>query len=92
MFLSFISSVLYFIKKINNEKRANDAVIINKGNNIELWIDVSDKILTLEGWCNVDHHSTENLIIGIFINPKIAMIDEILFRFLFFLNKLNETK
>ena len=30
--------------------------------------------------------------VGMFINPRIAIIDEILFKFLFFLNKLNESK
>ena len=35
LFLIFISSVLYFIKKINNENRANAAVMISKGTSIE---------------------------------------------------------
>ena len=55
------------------EKSANAAVIIPKGNNIDTWIEVSVKIFTEEGWCNVDHHSTENLIIGTFIRPIIAI-------------------
>ena len=77
MFLIFISSVLYFIKKINNENSANAAVIIPNGINIEEWIEVFDKMLTDEAWWSVDHQSTENLIIGILIAPKIAIIDEI---------------
>ena len=43
LFLIFISSVLYFIKKINIENRVNAAVIIIKGNIIEVCIDDFDK-------------------------------------------------
>ena len=32
--------------------------------------------LILAGWCNVFHHSTENLIIGRLANPIIAKIEE----------------
>ena len=35
--------------------------------------------LILAGWCNVDHHSTEYLIIGRFIEPIIATKEETLF-------------
>ena len=35
-------------------------------------------ILILAGWCKVFHHSTEYLIIGIFINPTITIRLEIL--------------
>ena len=45
LFLIFISSVLYFIKNINKENRANAAVMISNGNNIEECIDDFDKIL-----------------------------------------------
>ena len=72
LFLIFISSVLYFIKKINNENSANAAVIIANGINIDECIDVFDKILIDDGWCRVVHQSTENLIIGTLITPKIA--------------------
>ena len=41
-------------------------------------IDVFDKKFTGEGWCKVDHQSTENFIIGTLITPKIAIIEVIL--------------
>ena len=79
MFLIFISSVLYFIKKIKTENRANAAVIIISGINIEECIaDFAVKLIEA-GWCRVFHQSTENLIIGMFTAPKIAIIDDILF-------------
>ena len=78
LFLIFISSVLYFIKKINRENRVNAAVIINNGYNIETWIDDSDKILIEAGWCNVFHQSTEYFIIGTLIIPATVIIDVIL--------------
>ena len=79
MFLIFISSVLYFIKKIKTENRANAAVIITSGTNIDECIaDFSVKLIEA-GWCKVFHQSTENLIIGMFIAPKIAIIEDILF-------------
>ena len=71
MFLIFISSVLYFIKKINRENRANAAVIIINGNSIDECIVVLDKIFIEAGWCSVFHQSTEYLIIGTFIIPII---------------------
>ena len=69
---------MYFIRKIN-------AQYINKTNNIKnkgismlvCMLDVP-KNLILAGWCSVDHHSTEYLIIGILINPKIAIMQDIL--------------
>ena len=46
LFLIFISSVLYFIKKINKENSANAAVITNKGNIIEECIeDLDNKLI-----------------------------------------------
>tara|TARA_Y100001958_G_C20805628_1_gene266982 strand:+ start:440 stop:565 length:126 start_codon:yes stop_codon:yes gene_type:complete len=41
--------VLYFIKKISRENRANAAVIINKGNSIEMWIDDFDRMFIEAG-------------------------------------------
>ena len=79
MFLIFISSVLYFIKKIKTENRANAAVIMISGISIDECIaDFAVKLIEA-GWCNVFHQSTENLIIGIFIAPKIAINEDILF-------------
>ena len=49
-----------------------------RGISIVEWIVVSEKIFTDDGWCKVDHQSTENFIIGIFINPKIAINEVIL--------------
>ena len=40
------------------------------GINIEKCTVVSFVILILEGWCKVDHHSTEYFIITMFIKPK----------------------
>ena len=61
---------------MSNEKRANAAVIIPKGTNIDEWIAVLvDKILIEAGWCKVFHHSTEYLVIGTLIIPKIVIID-----------------
>ena len=49
-----------------------------KGTNIVECIVVSENTFTDDGWCKVDHQSTENFIIGIFINPKIAINEVIL--------------
>ena len=47
-----------------------------KGVNIEECIVLVPVILILAGWCNVLHHSTEYLMIGIFIRPITAtMLD-----------------
>ena len=51
-------------------------MIIN-GINIPISIEGDDNLLILAGWCSVFHQSTENLIIGKFIDPiiiKIAVI------------------
>ena len=71
------------IKKINKENSENVAVIISKGSNIEGCMVFSDNIFTEETWCNVDHQSTENLINGTLIAPKIAIIEVILITFSF---------
>ena len=47
LFLIFISSVLYFIKKINNENSANAAVINSQRYNIDGMYRVFDKILLM---------------------------------------------
>ena len=44
----------------------------------------------LAGWCRVDHHSTEYLIIGILIIPRIDKAVKILGRYSLFLKYLNE--
>ena len=59
LFFSFINSVLYFIKKINTENRANDAVIKNNGVSIEEWIALPDNILIEDGLWSVAHQLTE---------------------------------
>ena len=60
---------------MSNEKRANAAVIMPNGTSIDGWIAVLvDKILIEAGWCNVFHQSTENLMIGTFTTPKIAIL------------------
>ena len=67
---------------MSNEKRANAAVIMLKGINIDEWIAVLvDKILIEAGWWSVFHQSTENLIIGIFTTPIIAINEVILMTF-----------
>ena len=43
------------------------------------WMLDVPKNLILAGWCRVDHHSTEYLIIGILIKPTIAIKPETLF-------------
>ena len=48
---------------------------MNKGTSIDEWIVVSLSKLTDAGWCNVDHQSTENLMIGTFIKPIIAITE-----------------
>ena len=55
------------------ENSANAAVIKPKGIIIEVCIEVFEKILIEAGWCNVDHQSTEYLIIGTLIAPNIAI-------------------
>ena len=80
------------IKKINRENRANAAVIINNGYIIEMWIDDFDKMFIEAGWCKVFHQSTEYLIIGTLITPKIAMIEDIFITFSSFLKIFQDSK
>ena len=60
------------------ENSANAAVIKAKGTIIEGWIEVFENIFIEAGWCKVDHQSTENLTIGIFMAPNIAINEVIL--------------
>ena len=53
-------------------------VIIIRGINIDISIEGEDILLILAFWCRVFHQSTENLIIGKFIEPTIIKIAEIL--------------
>ena len=55
-------------------------------------IDVFDKKFTEEGWCKVDHQSTENFIMGTLITPKIAIIEVILKTVSWFEKILQDTK
>ena len=52
----------------------NAKVITINGCSIEGSIEGEDNLLILAGWCNVFHQSTENLIIGRFIEPIITKI------------------
>ena len=52
--------------------------MIKRGCSIDISIDGDDSLLILAGWCKVFHQSTENLIIGKFIEPTIIKIAEIL--------------
>ena len=52
--------------------------MINNGNSIDEWIVESLKIFIDWPWCKVFHQLTENLIMGIFIAPIIA-IKELIF-------------
>ena len=71
-------SVLYFIRKINAQYNNKTNNIKNNGTNIlECTLD-APKNFILAGWCSVDHHSTEYLIIGILIIPRIEIADKIL--------------
>ena len=45
------------------------------GINIEECIVVLDIKFTEDGWCKVDHQSTENFTIGTLIDPNIAIKD-----------------
>ena len=89
-FFILMISVLYFIRKINAQYNNKTNNIKNKGTNIlECMLDVP-KIFILAGWCNVDHHSTEYFIIGMFIIPKIDIADKILGNFSLSLKILKE--
>ena len=74
-------SVLYFIRNIIAQYINKTNNIKNKGTNILGCIEDVPNNLILAGWCNVDHHSTEYLIIGIFIIPRIEITDKILDNF-----------
>ena len=88
-------SVLYFIRKINAQYSNKTNNIKNNGNNMLGWMLDVLKNLILAGWCRVDHHSTEYLIIGILIIPRIDIIDKIFVKFSLFLKyfkeKINKT-
>ena len=56
---------------------------------LEWMLDVP-KNLILAGWCRVDHHSTEYLMIGILIIPRIDKIDKIFVKFSLFLKHFKE--
>ena len=71
-------SVLYFIRKINAQYANKTNNINNNGVNMLECIVEDPKIFILAGWCNVDHHSTEYLIIGILIIPMIEITDNTL--------------
>ena len=72
-------SVLYFIRKISAQYKISTKNISIKGVNIEECIVLVPVILILAGWCKVLHHSTEYLMIGMFIRPITATMLEILF-------------
>ena len=80
-YLSFLSRISAFILiiAIVNPIEANAKVIIISGISILGSIEGDENLLILAGWWSVFHQSTENLIIGIFIAPKIAIIEDILF-------------
>ena len=72
-------SVLYFIRKINAQYSKKTNNINAKGNNIEECIALVPLTkFILFGWWRVFHQSTEYFIIGILINPIIAIRLEIL--------------
>ena len=71
-------SVLYFIRKINAAYNKKTNNINNNGTNIALWIELEPEILMLAGWWSVFHQSTEYLIIGILIDPTIAIMEDTL--------------
>ena len=48
-----------------------------KGISMDVSMDGEDSLLMLAGWWSVFHQSTENFIIGKFIEPKITSIEEI---------------
>ena len=63
--------------RINKNKKVKATLIINNGINSVNSMLEDDNLLTLAGWCNVFHHSTEYLIIGRFIDPSKIKTDEI---------------
>ena len=78
-YLSFLSRISAFILiiAIVNPIEANAKVIIISGISILGSIEGDENLLILAGWWSVFHQSTENLIIGRFIDPtmiKIAVI------------------
>ena len=56
---------------INRAMHAKEKVIINKGFIILGSMDDDESLLILAGWCKVFHQSTENFIIGKFIEQRI---------------------
>ena len=85
-------SVLYFIRKINAQYNNKTNNIKNNGINIlECMLEVPNNFI-LAGWWRVDHHSTEYLIIGILIIPKIDKIDKIFVKFSLFLKYCREKR
>ena len=79
MFFFFILmiSVLYFIRKISAPYNNKTSNIDSNGNIIDECILLETPNFILAGWCSVVHQSTEYLIIGKLIAPKIAIKDEI---------------
>jgi len=71
-------SVLYFIRKINAQYSNKTNNIANNGSNMDECTVLGPKIFILAGWCSVDHHSTEYLIIGRLMEPMTAIIEETL--------------
>ena len=67
--MSFRSNIsdLILIRAICKLIKIKAKVIIIRGINILISIDGDDNLLILAGWCKVFHHSTENLIIGKFM-------------------------
>ena len=63
------------------KKKKKEKVIINNGNNIDGSIEGEENFEMLAGWWRVLHQSTDHLIIGRFIIPIIAKIDEYLSAF-----------
>ena len=73
-----IISPLTLTNKIEIKKKKKEKVIINNGNNIDESIEGEENLDMLAGWWRVLHQSTDHLIIGRFIIPIIAKIDEYL--------------
>ena len=73
-----IISPLTLTNKIEIKKKKKEKVIINNGNNIDGSIEGEENLEMLAGWWRVLHQSTDHLIIGRFIIPIIAKIDEYL--------------
>ena len=72
-FLSIISALILNIA-MNKPIHIKEKSIIINGLSIEGSIEGADNLLILAGWCKVFHQSTENFIIGKFIELKIIKI------------------